>query len=144
MLEPEQRHSVYLAFDFGLKRIGVAVGQRFTNSANPLPPLSAHQGHPDWPQVQALITTWCPAALVVGIPVSMKGEDLSVTQAAKIFAMELEKRYALPVHGVDERLTTKEARQQIFEEGGYKALQKISIDSWAAKLILEGWFNDVN
>lgn len=129
-----------LAFDFGLKRMGVAVGQFITQSAKPLQALDANRGIPNWEKVDAYIKDWSPHALVVGIPTKMDGASLYVTAPAKQFAKKLEKRYSLPVHHADERLTTVEAREQLFQQGGYRRLQQSDIDSFAAKLILEGWF----
>lgn len=130
---------VFLGFDFGLKRIGVAVGQSVTRSANPLPMLQVKEGVPDWGAVESLIQAWQPQGLVVGVPVALDDAPLSVTEAAKAFAETLRQRFNIPVHEADERLTTVEARAQIFEQGGYKALQDTEIDSTAAKLILETW-----
>lgn len=131
---------ILLAFDFGTKRIGVAVGQTVTKTARPLATLSAKEGQPQWKEVDNLIKTWRPNALVVGIPLNMDGTEQPLTQAAKKFANALRKHYQLPVHGIDERLTTRDARDQVFTKGGYKALQNKQIDSVAAQLILETWF----
>ena len=131
--------NIFLAFDFGTKNIGVAVGQKITKSATALAPLQAHKGIPHWETIDNLIKNWRPAALVVGIPYKINGGDLTVTQAAKTFITQLKNRYSLPVHAAEERLTTKAARAEIFSRGGYKALQNESIDSVAAKIILEGW-----
>ena len=134
-------NAFYLGFDFGFKRIGVAVGQKFTCTANPEKMLPAHQGVPDWATVQKLIDNWKPAALIVGIPTCIDGKALYTTKAAKKFANELLVRFSLPVHWVDERLSTKEARAQLFEQGGYRQLKNTSVDSIAACIILEQWLN---
>lgn len=128
-----------LGFDFGMKNIGVAVGQSLTGSATALAPLSAKQGQPNWQQLDNLIKEWQPTALVVGVPYKITGGNLYVTKLAKKFITQLQARYAIPVHAAEERLTTKAAREEIFARGGYKALQKQSIDSAAARLILEEW-----
>ncbi len=130
---------VYLGFDFGYKRIGVAVGQRLTLSATPLPTLQAHQGEPQWALVARLIKQWEPKALVVGLPTKTDGSALYVTAPAKAFAKALETRFNLPVFLEDERLSTVEARAQAFEMGGYKQLKKTEVDSLAACVILEQW-----
>lgn len=132
-------HTTLLGFDFGMKRIGIAVGQAITCSANPLSTLAAKQGKPDWQAITQLIDTWCPDALVVGVPLNMDGSLQFITRAAQHFADQLEKRYPLTVYRMDERLTTVAARAEIFDAGGYKALQASQIDSVAAKLILEAW-----
>lgn len=130
---------ILLGFDFGMKRIGVAVGQTVTQSARPLKTLKANQGVPQWEMVNKLIKAWQPDALVVGIPLNMDGTEQPLTQAAQTFSDALKQRYNLPVYGVDERLSTKDARERIFNQGGYKALQEGEVDSVAAQLILQNW-----
>lgn len=132
-------NEILLGFDFGLKRIGIAVGQTITKTARPLVTIKAEQGVPQWEVLNKIIQTWQPTALIVGIPLNMDGSDQAITHAAKQFSDELHQRYHLPVYGIDERLSTKDARERIFKEGGYKALQKESIDSIAAQLILQNW-----
>lgn len=129
-----------LGFDFGLKKIGVAVGQFITLNAQPLGVLEAVQGVPSWVKLQCLIKEWRPKCLVVGLPLAIDGQELSVTQAARNFSEEL-KKFNLPVFLTDERMTTKEAKSHLFLNGGYKALQKTKIDSLAAALILEQWLH---
>lgn len=131
-----------LGFDFGLKHIGVAVGQTLTRTAQPLTSLKAESGIPQWNEVKKLISEWRPHALVVGIPLNMDGSEQPLTLAAQQFVKQLEEFFHLTVHLVDERLTSVEARAYLFEHGGYKALQKKAIDSMAAKLILESWLNN--
>ncbi|MDQ2993788.1 MAG: Holliday junction resolvase RuvX [Pseudomonadota bacterium] len=131
-----------VGFDFGIKHIGVAVGQTVTQSANPLTALKAENGIPQWDVVDAIIKEWGPKALLVGIPLNMDNSEQLITKQANKFANRLADRYHLPVHRVDERLTTVEARQQLFEQGGYRALTKAQIDSYSAKLIIESWFRD--
>ncbi len=130
---------VLLGFDFGFKRIGVAVGSFLTGRANPLSTVAAQAGIPHWPAIDEHIRKWKPQALVVGIPTCVDDSELYTTPAAKGFATALKKRYQLPVHRVDERMTTVEARAQLFSEGGYRKLKRTEIDSIAACLILEQW-----
>ena len=130
---------VLLGFDFGLKRIGVAVGQTVTQTARPLTTLKANDGIPRWEECEKLVKTWQPDAFVVGIPLNMDGTEQRLTYLAKQFANILQERFHLPVYGMDERLSTKEARERLFEKGGYKALQNGQIDSIAAQLILQNW-----
>lgn len=131
---------ILLGFDFGLKRIGVAVAQTVTKTARPLCMVPANAGEPRWDELDKIIKTWRPDKLIVGIPLNMDGTEQPITKNAKKFADALRERYKIPVYGIDERLTTKEAREQTFATGGYKALQKKQIDSVAAQLILETWF----
>lgn len=130
---------VYLGFDFGFKRIGVAVGQQFTQSASPLTTLDAKQGQPDWNLVLKLLKQWKPKALIVGLPTCVDDSELYTTSAAKRFAKQLHKHTTLPVHLVDERLSTVEARGELFEQGGYRKIKKTEVDSIAACIILEQW-----
>lgn len=134
---------VYLGFDFGYKRIGVAVGQEITSSARPLTTLDAKQGVPDWILVQKLINEWRPLALIVGLPTCIDDSEQYTTAAAKGFARQLRKRFSLLVHLVDERLSTVEARAQLFAEGGYRKLKNSEVDSVAASVILEQWLQQL-
>jgi len=130
-----------IGFDFGLKRIGVAIGQAITKTARPLQTLAADKGQPNWQQLAQLIDEWQPDALVVGVPLNMDDTDTHISNNARQFCQQLTKRFGLPVYQVDERLSTKAARQEIFDLGGYKALSKAEVDSVAAVLILETWFS---
>jgi putative holliday junction resolvase len=118
-----------LAFDFGLKRIGVAVGECELRSAHPLPAVSS------FPQIQKLVEEWKPAALVVGLPTSVQGEAHRMTRQAEDFARRLEKRFKLPVARVDERYTSVEAERKL------RGLKNKAVDSVAAQLILEQYFD---
>ncbi len=131
------RPRTLLAFDFGLKRIGVAVGQTQTRSANPLETVAVRQARPDWSAIARLIETWAPDSLVVGLPLNMDGSDQEMTHRARRFGRQLEGRFALPVHLVDERLSTREARTrlELAGRGGEDA------DATAAQIILEDWFS---
>ena len=133
---------VYLGFDFGYKRIGVAVGQTVTRSAKPLNIIPAKEGIPDWQLVARIIDQWRPKALIVGLPTCIDGKEQYTTVAAKNFSIQLAERFALPVHLVDERLTTVEARAEMFAQGGYRKIKNSPIDSIAAWIILEQWVND--
>jgi len=128
-----------LGFDFGSKHIGVAIGYTEPLIAQPLTSLSSSTGEPPWGDIAALLKTWSPDALVVGIPLNMDGTAQAITHAARYFLEALKQRFHLPVFAVDERLTTVEARARLFSLGGYKALQKKAIDSISAQLIVDTW-----
>ncbi len=130
---------IYLGFDFGYKRIGVAVGQRLTRSASPLPTLEAKLGIPHWDHIKKMIEQWRPLALIVGFPTAMDDRELYTTAASRGFARQLRKRFALPVHLIDERLSTVEARGHLFALGGYRKIKNSEVDSIAACVILEQW-----
>lgn len=127
-----------LAFDYGEKHIGVAVGQTLTGTANPLESIRVTSSKPDWGAISRIVDTWQPAALVVGLPLNMDGSEQTVTRRARRFGNQLLGRYRLPVHLVDERLTTREARERLASEG------RAGEDDHpvAAQVILESWFNE--
>ena len=132
---------IYLAFDFGLRRIGVAKGQTVTYTATPLPALDTKLGKPVLIAIKELIETWRPRAMIVGLPLALNGSYLSITNEAISFAKTLESTFTLPVHLVDERYTTKSAREHLFDKGGAKQLKKGVIDSVSACILLEQWFS---
>ena len=124
-----ERHTTLLAFDYGERRIGVAVGQTLTGTATPLATLAAHHGRPDWQAVSSLVENWKPEAVVVGLPLNMDGTEQPITARVRRFARRLQARVALPVHFADERLSTREV-------GGAPRQGR---DAMAAQVILEGW-----
>ena len=127
---PERAARTVLAFDFGLKRIGVAVGEPELGTAHPLPAVAKFE------DIQPLIREWQPAALVVGRPTSVQGEAHAMTRQAEDFARRLERRFKLPVARIDERFTSVEAESRL------RGMKKKSIDSVAAQLILEQYFDE--
>jgi len=134
-----QKSQTLLGFDFGLKHIGIAVGQTITKQAKPLITLKAINGVPHWEHIAEIIKEWRPDALVVGIPLNMDGTKQPLTERAEQFINELEKRFQLSVFKIDERLTTVEAKQHLFDQGGYRALNKSAIDAVSAQIILESF-----
>lgn len=140
----EPIEGLLLGFDFGMKRIGVALGQTVTQTARPLQTLPAKDGEPNWHILDQLMKKWKPNALVVGIPLNMDGTEQRITANAKAFAEALQLRYSLPVFEMDERLTTKDAKEQLFASGGFKALQDGQVDAVAAQLILQNWLSEQN
>jgi len=136
------RAAPLLGFDFGLRRIGVAIGQPLTGQARPLTTLDAQQGAPQWSQLAALLTAWRPAALVVGIPYHLDGSEHQLTCAARRFRNRLAGRYNLPVHEVDERLTSDEAERQLRAGGTHnRHAVAAACDPLAAALILQQWLD---
>lgn len=132
----------FIAFDFGMKSIGCAVGQSITGTAQVLPAFKAQDGIPNWEAIGKVIHEWKPDLLIVGLPLNMDGTEQPLTQRVKKFANRLHGRFGFPVTLHDERLTTVEARAEIFARGGFKALKKDKIDSISACLILESWFEN--
>ncbi|TXH95494.1 MAG: Holliday junction resolvase RuvX [Rheinheimera sp.] len=132
--------SCILAFDYGLKSIGVAVGQQLTGTASTLKALKAVDGTPDWNQIEALLKEWQPALVVVGLPLNMDGSEQPFTARVHKFINRLHGRFGVKVVAQDERLTTVESRAELFSQGGFKKLSKDAVDCYSAKLILESWF----
>ncbi len=130
-----------MAFDFGLRRIGVAVGQAGLDNGRELTTLAAREGIPDWAAIAALLAEWEPAVLLVGEPLTLDGEEQPMTAAARRFGRRLHGRFGLPVTMVDERLTTRAAHAELGERGqadhDYEDLDRV-----AARLILETWLHD--
>lgn len=129
-----------LAFDYGTKQIGVATGQTLTGNTQPVAVLKARDGQPDWIQLTALVDTWQPTLLLVGLPLNMDGSEGELCARARKFARRLQGRLGLPVKMVDERLSTIEAREVAGRRGGYD--HKQPVDSIAAALILQTWLAD--
>ncbi len=127
-----------LAFDFGTNRIGVAIGQSITGTAQPLRVLKARDGIPDWAAIADLITQWQPALLVVGIPANLDDSRSDLTSRAEKFANRLNGRFHLPCYGIDERLTSVAAAERLRLQGG-----RAELDSVAAQIILESWFSEL-
>ena len=136
---PDIGQRTVLAFDFGTKSIGVAVGQEVTGTASPLAALKARDGIPDWQQIAALYEEWQPHLVVVGLPLNMDGSEQEMTQRAKKFANRLHGRFKVAVETCDERLTATDAKSMLFELGGYKKLTKDKIDSVSACVIFTSW-----
>ncbi|MBN3230763.1 Holliday junction resolvase RuvX [Pectobacterium brasiliense] len=129
-----------LAFDFGTKSIGVAIGQEITGTARALTSFKAQEGIPDWQKVEKLLSEWQPNLVVVGLPLNMDGTEQPLTARARKFANRLHGRFGIAIELHDERLSTVEARADLFERGGFKALDKGSVDAASAVIILESWF----
>ena len=131
-------YKIAMAFDFGLKRIGVAVGQTLTKTAQPVHIFKADDGVPNWDTVSKYVNQWAPDVLVVGLPLNMDGTESEMSLLAKNFADKLRKRFVLPVKTFDERLSTFDAKGEAAEE---YAKPDMYVDAIAAKLILESLFN---
>ncbi|HEX7034247.1 MAG TPA: Holliday junction resolvase RuvX, partial [Pseudomonadales bacterium] len=129
----------FLGFDYGRKHTGVAVGSRHSGAAQPLTLLTARGREPDWPAIDRLIEEWRPEALVVGLPLNMDGSENPMTRAARAFGEALRARYNLPVHMVDERLSSRIATDMLLEAGVPLKRHKHQIDKRAAQTILQAF-----
>jgi putative pre-16S rRNA nuclease len=135
----------FLGFDYGTKKIGVAVGQLETGTASPLETIRAVRQKTNWPVISSLIETWRPGGLIVGVSYQPDGSDNPVTPYILRFCRQLEGRYRLPVFQVDECLSTYESKQLLFEELNVPAGKLWAVqDQLAAQLILQSWINQTN
>jgi putative Holliday junction resolvase len=144
MPEPQEPTppGIYLAFDFGLSRIGVAAGQTLTRTANAVETVS-HGEAPDWAAITRLFRDWRPVGLVVGLPLDGEGHETDMCRQARRFGDELGQRLGRPVHYADERLTSRAANDAFIEmrsSGRSRRKDAGKLDAVAAKIILENWF----
>ena len=137
-------HQIILAFDYGLKQMGVATGQTLTGSARGLCILKAHDGIPNWDEVSKLLNEWTPDLVLVGLPLNMDASESELSRLARKFARRLQGRFNANVLMVDERLTSQDAKALIREENneGKKGRTDLTkIDDLAAALILQSWLD---
>ncbi len=130
-----------LAFDFGMRRIGVAFGQNLGGVIRPLPVLAARDGAPDWGEVTALLEQWYPHRLLVGLPCHADGRPHPVARGARRFGNRLHGRFGLPVEWVNEQLSSLEAQRRLEQLPDRRRQAKIALDSMAAGVILETWLH---
>ena len=132
-----------LAFDFGKRRIGVAVGQSLTGTATPLN-IVANGDKPDWDEISRLVNEWKPGLFVVGLPLSLDGEETTTSKLAREFGRQLTNRFGVDTQFQDERLTSVDAERQFAEmraAGSARRKDSARLDAVAAKIILENWLN---
>jgi len=131
-----------LAFDFGIKRIGVAVGSTLLRHANPLTTIAEEKTDARFARVARLLAEWQPSALVVGLPSNDDGTPHELTLLCRRFANRLKGRFKLPTILVDERYTSLSASAQLNEQGVHGRMQKALIDQYAAQQILQAYFDE--
>jgi putative Holliday junction resolvase len=136
-----------LAFDFGLKQIGVAYGQTLTNSASGLTIIKASDGVPSWMEVESVLNEWKPDLVLVGLPLNMDGSESELSGRARKFGRRLQGRFAVDVMMIDERLSSREAKSMIREQQPSRGRKGKShdltkIDHIAASLILQTWLKN--
>lgn len=142
---PERPIGYVLGFDFGKRRIGVAVGQSATRSASALETV-AHRDVPDWPAIERLIKEWKPSMLLVGLPLGYEGDETDMSRAARKFGAELEKRLGLNVVYADERHSSQAAESRFAAmraEGSMRRKHSGQLDAMAAQIILENWLQSL-
>lgn len=137
--QPTNKIVHVMGFDFGTRRMGVAVGQRLTQNTQALAPFKAKDGIPNWDELQRLVDEWQPDAFVVGLPLNMDGSASEMSRRANKFANRLCNRFRRPSFTQDERLTSYEAKGIVMAESGERDFGAHSVDGLAAQLILQSW-----
>lgn len=132
----------YLAFDFGEKRIGMAVGNSISRTTQPLLTLQGEENEPKFAAIGKLVAEWQPAALIVGLPCNEDGTPHELTRLSRRFANRLKGRFNLPVILVDERYTSALASMALDKAGVHGIKQKKTIDQVAAQIILQAYLNE--
>src|SRR5690625_4788431 len=130
-----------LAFDYGLKNIGVAVGHTLTGTATALPLLKARDGVPQWEREEEILQEGQPELVLVGRPRNRDDSERELSARARKFANRLRGRFGVAVEMVDERLTSCEAKGEVMARGGSRHYGKHPVDSVAARLIIETYLN---
>ena len=125
-----------ISFDFGTKKIGVAVGQTETKTSSPLQIVFSKNNTVNWDEIESIVNEWKPNLILVGKPLNMDGSDSDMMEKVDIFYKKLEKISKIPCEYVDERLTSFEARESFAE------IKKDLIDAHAAKILIDQWFNN--
>jgi len=136
------KYSSIMGFDFGSKRIGVAMGQRITQTANGIGCIKADNGIPNWEQLDQLVEEWQPHAMVVGLPINMDGSPSEMSRRANKFSNRLNARYRIPSFTIDERLSTFAAKEEAKAQGHKGHYKSDPVDALAAQFILESWFSE--
>lgn len=139
---PQQLPKIVLGFDYGLRQIGVAVGQGITRQARELCVLKAKDGIPQWQQIAQLLKEWQPDVILVGLPLNMDGTASDMSNRAEKFARRLYGRFQLPVYTHDERLTSFEAKGHYAKQGHNGDYHKAPVDALAAALMVESWLEN--
>ena len=126
-----------IAFDYGEKKIGVAVGQTSTNTSSPLQIIFNKDNKTNWTSISSLLDEWKPDLILLGKPLNMDGSDSEIMKKVDKFYKELKSIYDADIEFVDERLTTFEAREILKDE------KHDNVDAHAAKILIDNWF-DIN
>ncbi len=135
-------HQMIMAFDFGTQKTGMAVGQALIESANPLPLFPMKDGIPNWDNLLKIVKQYQPDLFIIGLPLNMDDSESELSTRARKFARRLRHQTNIETLMVDERLTTREARDEL---GHYQAQgrgKNISTDSIAAALFIESWYRN--
>jgi len=129
-----------MAFDFGTQKMGMAVGQSLIESANPLPLFPMKDGIPNWDELLKIVKSHQPGLFLVGLPLNMDDSESELSTRARKFARRLRHQTNIETLMVDERLTTREARDELDHYQAQGRGKKLSADSIAAALLIESWY----
>ena len=142
MPEKNQSNQTFMAFDYGERRTGVAIGQSITHTARPLTTITSANNQPNWREIEKLISDWQPSEIIVGIP-EKSDENKALRKKIKLFCQQLSQISSLPVTTHDETLTSDEAYQQLKAQRsqGKGKIGKQKIDQLAAAILLQSWMN---
>jgi putative Holliday junction resolvase len=139
----KQKEGNVIGFDFGQKRIGVAVGNNISKTAQALITIDSSSNNQKFEAIQKIIEEWQPISIVVGVPFNVDGSEHKVTNLSKKFAKQLEQKYSLPTHLIDERYTPIEASHEIKDKKIDLKKKKLLIDQIAAKIILQSYLDQI-
>lgn len=131
-----------MAFDFGTQKMGMAVGQSLIESASPLPLFAMRDGIPNWDELLRLVKSHQPGLFLVGLPLNMDDSESELSARARKFARRLRHQTNIETLMVDERLTTREARDELDHYQAQGRGKKLSADSIAAALLIESWYRE--
>ncbi len=141
MSDAQAIRQTLVAFDYGLRHIGAAVGQQLIGSSNPAGVIRARDGVPDWAAIEKLLKEWQPDLLLVGLPLNMDGTESPMSARAQKFSRQLEGRFNIAVELIDERLTSFAAKQQRREQEHSTDFGRDTVDAEAACIILLDYYN---
>jgi len=139
----KQKEGNVLGFDFGQKRIGIAVGNNISKTARALTTIDSLSNNQKFEVIQKIIEEWQPVSIVVGVPFNVDGSEHRITNLSKKFAKQLEQKYSLPTHLIDERYTSIEASHEIKDKKIDLKKKKLLIDQIAAKIILQSYLDQI-
>lgn len=131
-----------MAFDFGTQKFGIAIGQTLIESSTPLPLFPVQDGIPDWEKLHQIIQQWQPDLFLVGLPLNMDDTESELSLRARKFARRLRHQTNIATYMIDERLSSREARQQLqyYQAKGQK--KRVNVDSLVASILIETWYYD--
>lgn len=139
----KQKEGNIIGFDFGQRRIGVAIGNNVSKTAQALITIESATNTQKFEAIQKIMEEWMPMSIVVGVPFNVDGSEHKVTNLCKKFAKQLEEKYSLPTHLIDERYTSIEASHEFKNKKNDVKKKKLLIDQIAAKIILQSYLDQI-